>query len=106
MKCPVPPSPARSSPAAPGSRTRLAPPAGRQTRGHRDLDLAGLDGARFRWSRACFTTGAIAGRSVDCISVAQQLLFHSGYQARDIDRRDLALLRRLAGERREGTAGG
>jgi lincosamide nucleotidyltransferase A/C/D/E len=57
---------------------------------------AGLDGGSFRWPKECFTTGAIAGRPVGCISVEQQLLFHSGYEPRDIDHADLAVLRRLA----------
>ncbi|MCM0678416.1 aminoglycoside adenylyltransferase [Micromonospora phytophila] len=63
-----------------------------------DGHQAGLDGASFRWPKECFTTGTIAGRPVNCISVEQQLLFHSGYEPRDIDRADLALLHMLAAE--------
>jgi lincosamide nucleotidyltransferase A/C/D/E len=63
-----------------------------------DGHQAGLDGGSFRWPKNCFTTGTVAGRPVGCISVEQQLLFHSGYEPRDIDRADLALLRRLAAE--------
>ncbi|OLT06122.1 hypothetical protein BJF90_18295 [Pseudonocardia sp. CNS-004] len=47
------------------------------------------------WPKGCFTTGTIVGRPVGCISVEQQLLFHSGYEPRDVDRADLALLRSL-----------
>ncbi|MCW3842968.1 GNAT family N-acetyltransferase [Micromonospora yasonensis] len=61
-----------------------------------DGHQAGLDGSSFRWPRDCLTTGTIAGRPVDCISVTQQLLFHGGYEPRDVDRADLALLHRLA----------
>lgn len=61
-----------------------------------DGHQAGLDGSSFHWPRAGFTTGTIGGRPVDCISVDQQLLFHSGYEPRDVDRADLALLHRLA----------
>ncbi|MEU1645677.1 aminoglycoside adenylyltransferase [Micromonospora zamorensis] len=61
---------------------------------------ASLDGGNFRWPKECFTTGTIAGRPVNCISVEQQLLFHSGYEPRDIDRADLALLQILATETR------
>ncbi|SCF44648.1 nucleotidyltransferase domain-containing protein [Micromonospora mirobrigensis] len=57
---------------------------------------AGLDGSTFRWPRECFTTGAVAGRPVGCISIAQQQLFHSGYDPRDVDRADLAVLHDLA----------
>ncbi len=61
---------------------------------------AGLDGTSFAYPAECFTTGTIAGRDVACLSVQQQLLFHSGYEPRDIDRADLALLHRLAGSDR------
>ncbi|MEH1098692.1 nucleotidyltransferase domain-containing protein [Micromonospora sp. CPCC 205561] len=61
-----------------------------------DGHQAGPDGGSFRWPKDCFTIGSIAGRRVDCISVAQQLVFHSGYQPRDVDRADLAWLHRLA----------
>jgi lincosamide nucleotidyltransferase A/C/D/E len=59
---------------------------------------AGLDGGSFRWPKECFTTGTIADRPVNCISVEQQLLFHSGYEPRDIDRADLTSLHRLTTE--------
>ena len=39
----------------------------------------------------------IGGRPVTCLSVAQQLLFHEGYEPRPVDRHDLALLDTLAG---------
>lgn len=61
-----------------------------------DGHQAGLDGHVFRWPKGCFTTGTIAGRPVGCISVEQQLVFHSGYEPRDVDRADLAVLRSLA----------
>lgn len=57
---------------------------------------AGLDGTSFTYPADCFTTGIIAGQEVACLSVQQQLHFHSGYEPRDIDCADLALLRRLA----------
>jgi lincosamide nucleotidyltransferase A/C/D/E len=61
-----------------------------------DGHQAGLDGLSFRYPKDCFTTGAITGRQVACLSVDQQLHFHSGYELRDIDRADLALLHQLA----------
>jgi lincosamide nucleotidyltransferase A/C/D/E len=61
-----------------------------------DGHQAGLDGGSFFYPKACFTTGGIAGRQVKCLSVEQQLRFHSGYKLRGIDRADLALLRQLA----------
>ena len=68
-----------------------------------DGHQAGLDGTTFRWPKECFTTGTVGGREVGCISVDQQLLFHSGYEPREVDRADLALLHRLGegGHRQE-----
>jgi len=63
-----------------------------------DGHQAGLDGHCFRWPQGCFTTRTIAGRPVNCISLAQQLLFHSEYEPRDVDRADLASLHRIAAE--------
>ena len=51
-----------------------------------------LDGTTFDYPASAFTAGTIAGRSVGCLSAAQQRLFHSGYELRDIDREDLAAL--------------
>ena len=56
---------------------------------------ADLDGGFFRYPAGCFTVGTIAGRRVNCLTIAQQLRFHSGYQPRDIDHADLALLHGL-----------
>lgn len=67
---------------------------------------AGLDGASFTYPADCFTTGTIGGRKVGCLSVAQQILFHSGYEPRDVDLADLALLHRLAGLGRGGALDG
>jgi lincosamide nucleotidyltransferase A/C/D/E len=58
---------------------------------------AGLDGDSFWYPTACFVTGTVAGRVVECISLEQQLAFHSGYEPREIDRADLALLDTLRG---------
>lgn len=58
---------------------------------------AGLNGTEFRYPIGCSTAGVIGGRPVTCLSVAQQLLFHSGYEHRPVDRHDLALLDALAG---------
>lgn len=56
---------------------------------------AGLDGTSFLYPRECFVTGRIDGEPVGCLSVAQQLEFHSGYEPRDVDIADIALLRQL-----------
>ena len=49
----------------------------------------------FRYPPDAFATGLIAGCVVSCLSVAQQLLFHSGYPPRRQDLADAALLRTL-----------
>jgi lincosamide nucleotidyltransferase A/C/D/E len=64
---------------------------------HGDGRQADVDGGFFAYPRDCFTIGRIADRQVSCLSVEQQLRFHSGYELRDIDREDLALLQQLAG---------
>jgi lincosamide nucleotidyltransferase A/C/D/E len=50
-------------------------------------------GARFDYPADCFVTGTISGRAVPCVSVAQQIYFHQGYQPTDRDRADMAALR-------------
>jgi lincosamide nucleotidyltransferase A/C/D/E len=42
-----------------------------------------LDGGRFHYPKECFVTGTIAGRTVNCLSLTQQLLFHSGCEPRN-----------------------
>jgi len=43
-----------------------------------------------------FTTGEVAGRTVPCLAVELQLLFHSGFEARGVDGPDIELLRAMA----------
>lgn len=86
--------PVRVELAAPGARWVDLHPvvfdaAGRGTQ-------AGLDGTTFAYPAGCLVTGTIGGREVGCLSVAQQVAFHTGYPPRDVDLADLALLRRLA----------
>jgi lincosamide nucleotidyltransferase A/C/D/E len=54
-----------------------------------------LDGSRFEYPNGSFVTGRISGTSVGCLSVPQQLRFRTGYELRDVDRHDLALLAML-----------
>jgi lincosamide nucleotidyltransferase A/C/D/E len=66
---------------------------------HFDDQGIGLQGDRsgvhFEDAASAFATGQIGARSVRCLSVSQQLLFHSGYKPRSKDRHDLALLASL-----------
>lgn len=53
-------------------------------------------GEPFRYPARCFVTGTILGITVPCLSAEQQLHFHQGYEPRERDLHDLALLRQLA----------
>ncbi|MFS8097328.1 hypothetical protein LFM09_09315 [Lentzea alba] len=50
-------------------------------------------GEPFLYPARCFVTGAILGTTVPCLSAEQQLYFHQGYEPRERDLHDLALLR-------------
>ena len=63
----------------------------------------GLRGEHYVYPAAAFVTGTIAGRTVGCLSAAQQIAWHAGYEPRAVDRHDLAVLRRLAAGRPDTT---
>ena len=86
--------PVRVELAAPGARWVDLHPvafdaAGRGTQADRG-------GATFDYPVGCFVTGVVGGREVGCLSVAQQVAFHTGYPPRAVDLADLAVLARLA----------
>ncbi|MEV0072993.1 hypothetical protein [Amycolatopsis sp. NPDC050768] len=49
-------------------------------------------GGLFRYPADCFVTGTIGGVTVPCVSAAQQLRFHTGYEPRPHDLADVAAL--------------
>ena len=51
----------------------------------------------FRYPASCFVTGTIGGTTVPCLSAAQQVYFHQGYEPSERDRHDMAVLRRVFG---------
>jgi lincosamide nucleotidyltransferase A/C/D/E len=51
----------------------------------------------FIYPSSCFVSGTISGTTVPCLSAAQQILFHHGYEPTDRDRHDMAQLRRVFG---------
>jgi lincosamide nucleotidyltransferase A/C/D/E len=53
------------------------------------------EGDYFRYPAAGFVTGTLDGRPVPCLSAALQLEVHSGYEPREVDLLDIALLREL-----------
>ena len=85
------------------SRVALVAPGVRQVDLHPvvfDADGVGwqanLEGLEpFRYPADAFVQGSIEDEAVDCLSAAQQLRFHSGYEPRDHDVRDIALLKTL-----------
>jgi lincosamide nucleotidyltransferase A/C/D/E len=50
-------------------------------------------GATFTYSAECFVTGLIQDTVVPCLSVAQQVYFHQGYEPQEQDLHDMAQLR-------------
>ncbi|WP_407911743.1 nucleotidyltransferase domain-containing protein [Kitasatospora sp. NE20-6] len=51
----------------------------------------------FPYPADCFVTGLVLGVPVPCLSAAQQVFFHQGYEPADRDRADMAHLRRAFG---------
>ncbi|MCR3752589.1 hypothetical protein LX88_006584 [Lentzea californiensis] len=62
-------------------------------------------GEPFHYPAECFVTGTILGTPVRCLSAEQQLLFHQGYEPRERDLHDLALLRSLPRRKLGGADG-
>jgi lincosamide nucleotidyltransferase A/C/D/E len=56
---------------------------------------ANLGSTEFYYPSSAFTTGRIAGRTVDCLTANQQLVFREGYSWRSRDYHDVPLLRQL-----------
>jgi lincosamide nucleotidyltransferase A/C/D/E len=53
---------------------------------------AALDGGWHEFPRSFFTVGRLGDVPVPCVSIGAQRLSHSGYQLRDVDQHDLAVL--------------
>jgi lincosamide nucleotidyltransferase A/C/D/E len=60
-----------------------------------------LTGGWFDYPLGCLTTGSLDGHPIPCLSIDQQIRFHTGYPPRAIDRHDLALLPHLARHHRQ-----
>lgn len=54
-----------------------------------------IDGTHFQYPPTAFTDGFLERRLVRCLSVDQQLAFHSGYESREQDKHDIDLLKQL-----------
>lgn len=55
------------------------------------------DGSGWTFRRGWFTVGTLAGRRVPCFTADAQRYFRTGYELREVDRADLAILDRLTG---------
>lgn len=53
---------------------------------------AALEGGWHEFPASWFTTGTLGGRTVPCFSLEAQRRFHEGYDLREVDRLDLAVL--------------
>jgi len=62
---------------------------------HGSARQAALGGGWHDFPASYFTVGHLGDVSVPCFSVEAQRLFHSGYELRDIDKHDLAVIDRL-----------
>jgi lincosamide nucleotidyltransferase A/C/D/E len=64
-----------------------------------DVDGPGMqgdpDGTHFLYPRTAFAVGQLGSRSVPCLSIEQQELFHSSYELRPQDEHDLRQLATL-----------
>ncbi len=58
----------------------------------RQADLAG---GWYEFEKDYFGTASFAGKTIPCISAKGQKVFHSGYELRDKDRHDLAIIEKL-----------
>lgn len=56
---------------------------------------ADLEGGWYEFDLSCFGNAIFEGKTIPCISVKGQKLFHSGYELRDKDRYDLSVLENL-----------
>lgn len=56
---------------------------------------AGPEGSRYSYPADGWTTGSIGGRQVSCVTAVRQWRAHTGYEPREVDRHDLAVLAAL-----------
>jgi lincosamide nucleotidyltransferase A/C/D/E len=56
---------------------------------------AALGGGWHEFPRSFFVVGRLGDASVPCFSIEAQRLFHSGYELREVDQHDLAVLDQL-----------
>ena len=58
---------------------------------------ADLEGGFYDFERDFFGNASFEGRIIPCISIKGQKIFHSGYELREKDRHDIAILEAISG---------
>ena len=56
---------------------------------------ASLEGDWYQFDKDLFGSSVFEGRTIPCISLKGQRVFHSGYELRDKDRHDILILERM-----------
>lgn len=56
---------------------------------------ADLEGGWYEFEKDYFSNAIFEGRSIPCISLKGQKIFHSGYELRDKDKHDISILEKL-----------
>lgn len=59
---------------------------------------ADLEGGWYVFEADYFGSAVFEGKTIPCISVKGQKVFHTGYELRDVDKHDMELIERLLGE--------
>ena len=57
---------------------------------------ADLEGGWYEFEADIFGSAVFNGRSVPCISAKGQKLFHTGYELREVDKHDMAIIEKLS----------
>lgn len=62
---------------------------------------ADLEGSFYEFEADIFATANFNGRSVPCISLKGQKLFHTGYELREVDKHDIKIINQLERNRQK-----
>lgn len=64
---------------------------------------ANLEGGWYEFDKDLFSSAVFEGKTIPCISVKGQKLFHSGYELREKDRHDLSVIEKIEGQHDDTT---
>ena len=60
------------------------------------LKQANLEGGWYEFDKDFFSNAVFEGKTIPCISVKGQKLFHSGYELRDKDKHDISIIANIS----------